>query len=335
MIDNLFGITWAAPHNAICMVIIAVIVALVFWGCYRVKRLIEQLTALEHQQQLIKNFSWTSYMFKVVFLSCALVALGLALLRPQWDKKEESVLQEGRDVIIALDISRSMLAQDYKPNRLEYAKQKIKQLVNVLDAERVGLLVFSGAAIMQCPLTTDHDAFAMFLDEISVETISSGTTSLGSALTKVVGAFSHFTQDRTKLVALFTDGEDFSKDLSGIKQKAIDAGVHIFTLGVGSSDGAPIPLYDATGKSQGHQKDKDGHVVISRLDSELIQQLSQTTGGKYVHATEDDRDIQALKRWVETFEKNQFAERPLQRLQEKYYYYSAIALLLLLIEWLL
>lgn len=335
MVDHLFGITWAAPQNSLCFFIIALLVGIVIVSYYRLRNRISQLAAPEHQGTLIKNFTWRNYIVKRLLLSIALGCIGLALLRPQWDKKEEVVMQEGRDVIIALDISRSMLAQDYRPNRLEYAKDKIKKLVQSLDAERVGLLVFSGAAIMQCPLTTDYDAFMMFLDEISVETISSGTTSLGSALKKVIGAFSHFADNRTRLVALFTDGEDFSQDLSGIKQQAVDSGVHIFTLGVGTADGSPIPLYDEAGLQKGHQKDKEGHVVVSRLDGELIQKLSQETGGKYVHATEDDRDINALRRWVESFEKAEFAERPLQRLQEKYYYYSACALFLLLIEWIL
>lgn len=335
MKDSFFGITWAAPQNAICFVVIAVIIALVFWGSMKVHALIRQLAAPEHQNTLFKNFSLMRFRIRAFLVMLVLVLIGLALLRPQWDREEETVMQEGRDVIIALDISRSMLAQDCHPNRLEYAKQKIRNLITSLHAERVGLLVFSGAASMQCPLTTDHDAFAMFLDEISVETISSGTTSLGSALTKVVSAFSDFVDNRTKLVVLFTDGEDFSKDLSGIKQKAIDSGVHIFTLGIGTADGAPIPLYDHHGRQQGYQKDKEGHVVVSRLDSELIQKLSQETGGKYVHATGDDRDVQAIQRWVTQFEKTAFEERPLQRLQEKYYYYSAGALALLLLEWFL
>lgn len=334
-VSQFFGIAWGTPHNVIIAFPIGLLLIVLVTWVLRIQRRIKRLVSAKHRAALLTNFSSARFWMKAGLLSCALLLLGIAFLSPQWDKKDEQVVHEGRDIIIALDVSRSMLVQDLAPNRLEYAKAKIRQLVTTLGAERVGLLLFSGDAIMQCPLTTDYDAFFMFLDGVSVETMSSGTTSIGSALAKILQAFASFDTDRTRLVALFTDGEDFSDDLAGIKQQAIAANVHIFTVGVGTPEGAPVPLYDTQARQQGYQKDGEGHVVVSRLQSDLIQGLATETGGKYVCATHDDTDIQALKKWIEVFEKSQFADQQVQRLQEKFYYYSGAAFLLVLAEWLL
>jgi Ca-activated chloride channel homolog len=341
MTDGLFGITWAASGNMIWFVVLFLLIIIVILTAVHIKNFVGQLAHPRHQTAVLKHFSWHRYVIRSILISSVLLLLGVALLRPQWDRIEERAVSQGRDVIILLDISRSMLAQDYKPNRLEYAQQKIKKLLDMLQAERVGLIVFSGAAMMQCPLTTDYQAFMLFLNTLSVETISSGTTSYASALQKVIEAFSDFGPSSTKLVALFTDGEDFSGDLTEIQKKITESGIHIFTFGVATDDGAPIPIYDLAyqknGKSlqQGFQKDENGAIVISRLNRTLIQQLAQATGGKSVAVTSDDQDLIALKRWVESFEKSDWEERNIYRLQDKYYYYTGLAWLLLLLEWIL
>ena len=220
-------------------------------------------------------------------------------------------------------------------NRLEYAKEKIKKLVASLQAERVGLLVFSGAAVMQCPLTSDHQAFFMFLNTITVETISSGTTSYSAALQKILDSFVSFPSDRSKLVVLCTDGEDFSPDSSGIQAKLAGSGVHICTLGVATQDGAPIPLYDERGFQHGFQKDEKNEIVISRRNEGVMRNLAQATGGIYVPVTPDDKDVMRIQSWVNSFEKTQWDECSQKRLQDGYYYYTAAAFLALLIEWIL
>ena len=142
------------------------------------------------------------------------------------------------------------------------------------------------------------------------------------------------------MAAIFTDGEDFSGDLSAVQHKIADAGIHIFSFGVATDDGAPIPVYDAPAQGaqkavQSFQKDDAGAIVISRLNRTLMQQLAQATGGKAIGITADDQDLQTLKRWVESFEKTNWEERNIYRLQDKYFYYTGLAWLLLLIEWIL
>lgn len=335
MIDPLFGIMWAAPENSIVFLGIALLAIVVLFTALRTNNFIATLVHADHREKLLKNFSWQRQIIKMIVMIVALVLLGVALLRPQWDKSDEQTFHQGRDCVIALDVSRSMLAQDHGPNRLEYAKSKIKKLVNELEAERVGLLIFSGAAVMQCPLTTDRDAFFMFLDAVSVETISSGTTSYGAALQKILELFSDFAQERTKLVVLCTDGEDFSSKLTDVQQKLHDLNVHVCTFGVATENGAPIPLYDEQGKQRGFQKDEEDRVVVSRLNKALMQQIAHATGGRYVPVTHDDQDIITVKRWVDSFEKTQWEERKVGRMLDKYYYYTGLAGLLLLLEWVL
>lgn len=335
MIDTLFGISWAAPFHIVWAIPVLVVSGMLLWRLRFVHVMVDWLVHEEHQKKLIFYFSWQRMYIKTGLMIIALVLLVIALMRPQWDKNEEKQVQQGRDLVIALDISRSMLAQDYQPSRLEYAKEKIKKLVQLLEAERVALLVFSGDAVMQCPLTTDKAAFFMFLDAISVETISSGTTSYSAALEKVIELFSSFEAQREKLVALFTDGEDFSPDSQALTQKIVASSIHVCTIGVATPEGAPIPLYDQKGSMQGFQKDNQNNVVISRLNAKLMQELAAATKGMYVLAQQGDEDLQKIKRWIESFEKSSWQERQACCLQDKYYYYAALAWIMLLIEWLL
>jgi len=257
------------------------------------------------------------------------------LLRPQWDKREEVVQQEGRDLFVAVDISRSMLAEDYKPNRLEFAKEKIKKLVSKLKSERVGLLIFSGSTMVQCPLTSDYSAFFMFLDQLDVETISSGTTALDQPITRVLEIFEGMEGKKTKLLVIFTDGEDFSSNLAAVRQRAADQGVKIFTMGVGTPEGVPIPLINEKGERQGHIKDKAGNIVISRLNEGILSALASETGGIYLRLTDNDKDLKQLISVVEQFEKEKFEDKKLPALQEQYHYFLLVSFVCFAIEWLL
>jgi len=326
---------FASPQNIFVFIPILFLIVLVVFTFFRIKKQCARLVHKKHISRLLLNFSWSKQYIRAALIVCALICMGIALLQPKWGLSDEKTLHQGRDLLIALDISRSMLAQDYQPNRLEYAKEKIKKLVTALQAERVGLLVFSGAAVMQCPLTSDHQAFFMFLNSISVETISSGTTSYGAALQKILDSFASFDSERSKLVVLCTDGEDFSSDISGVQAKLTAVGVHICTLGVATQDGAPIPLYDERGVQHGFQKDEKNEIVISRRNEAVMKNLAQATGGVYVPVTSDEKDIARIQSWIYGFEKTKWEEFDQRRLQDGYYYFTAAAFLALLIEWIL
>jgi len=244
-------------------------------------------------------------------------------------------MQEGRDLYIALDISRSMLATDSSPNRLICAKEKIKRLIKKLSCERVGLILFSGSAFVQCPLTSDYAAFHLYLDAVDAELISSGTTALDQAIRQALTSFVSIPERKSKLLVLFTDGEDFSHNLNDIKQEATDSHLSIFTIGVGTPEGAPVPLFDHHGNIIGHQKDAKGGVVISRLNEGILRTLSQDAGGSYIRATDNDDDVTAFVSAVNAFEKEELAEQKFSRYEDQYHYFLLVSFICFALEWLL
>ncbi|MCX5923456.1 MAG: VWA domain-containing protein [Candidatus Dependentiae bacterium] len=301
----------------------------------KTQKSINKLTVKKWRNLLILNASFFKLFLKASLFMLGFCFLMIALLRPQWNKKEEQVAQTGRDLLIAVDISRSMLAQDLKPNRLEFAKKKIKKLLYNLSCERVGLILFSGESVLQCPLTTDYGAFFMFLDGLDVEMISSGTTTIDGALLQAMNIFESMPTKKTKLLCLFTDGEDFSTNLVEVKDKAAKEGIAIFTFGIGTTHGAPIPIIDEKGKRKGFEKDDKGAIIMSKLNEGILKNLAQQTGGKYILATKNDSDIKEFIKNVSLFETDSLGERSVERYQEQYPYFIAISFLCFLLEWLL
>ncbi len=329
-----FGITWAASHYFWTVILVGSAIAFFIYRQHAVHSVVRALGGKWHSL-LIRNFNQTRQYTKLFFFALGCIALFLALLRPQWGKKEQIIKQQGRDILIALDISKSMLAQDCDPNRLEFAKKKIRALLHELESERVGLLLFSGAAFVQCPLTSDYGAFHMFLDHVDVETISSGSTALDSAVQESIRLFSHTPKGNNKLLLVCTDGEDFSSNLSAVKKQAEEQGVRIFTMGFGTNEGAPIPLYDAQGNPAGHQKDRQGKVVISQRNDDTLQSLAQGLGGVYVPAVVSADDIKHITSRVKQIEKGHFEDKKMHQLYDRYPWFVFVALCSFLIEWIL
>ena len=332
---NWVTITWLTPENKIYFILFVIALIALAYRWYRSYRLIKMLGKTINGHCFLRNTSLTRVTIKAIFWALGLFFIFITLLHPAWNKKEESVIQEVRDLFIALDISRSMLAQDVTPSRLEFAKAKIRSLVNSLDSERIGLILFSGSSLVQCPLTTDHAAFFMYLNQIDIDTIASGTTSLDKAIAQAIQAFKETGTQKNKLLVIFSDGEDFSSNLSALKNDAHEQGLTIFTIGIGSAEGAPIPLYDYSGKQSGHLRDANGTVVISRLNDGILQNLAQDVGGIYIHATQDQNDLSTLIHLVQKHEKEKRDERTFARLEEQYPFFLIISFICLAIEWLL
>lgn len=335
MITSLFGITWAADYNWLWIISLVLLSSFAVYKARLTFKFAQQLTNGRSYKNILIHYSPAKTYVKTLLLMLGFLSLCAALLRPQWDKKEEIVPQMGRDLFIAVDISKSMLAKDIAPNRLEFAKQKIKHLVSTLASDRVGLILFAGSAFVQCPLTRDYQAFFMFLDALDNSTVASGGTAIDQAIVQALTMFKSMADKKNKLLVLVTDGEDFSPNLSNIKESALQEGLHIFTLGVGTSEGAPIPLFDSTGKQLGHQKDKNGTVVISRLNEQLLTDLSTSLGGKYLHATKDDSDIKKLVSLVQSFEKETIEDTKIDHYQEQYHWFLLVSLLSFALEWIL
>ncbi len=335
MHETFFGIIWLAPENKIYFLLFFALLALL---CYRGKRsyhLIRHLGKLVQGKKFLKNTSITKITIKSLLTAIALFFIFLALLKPSWNKKEETLIQEGRDLFIALDISRSMLAQDVLPNRLTHAKNMIRALVNALPADRIGLILFSGSSFVQCPLTRDRSAFFMYLDHIDIDTIASGSTAIDKAIDQALHAFKESGTQKNKLLLLFTDGEDFSSNLAALKQEAQNQGATIFTIGVGTPQGAPIPMFDVRGNPAGHLKDAKGTVVITALNEGILQTLAHDVGGIYVHAQKGQKNLEQLVQLIEKREKEKIEEKKSAQYEQQYPFFLSVSLILLVIEWLL
>jgi Ca-activated chloride channel family protein len=335
MSKELFGITFQAWHLWKYAPLFAGLIGLYAWIIYKKFDAINCLASPQWRSLLLKNASLYRLYAKFIMYCLGIFFLFFSLLQPGWGKKEEVIEQQGRDVLIALDVSKSMLAQDRSPHRLAFAKKKIKDLVHNVQCERVGLILFSGSAIVQCPLTSDYKAFFMFLDQLDAETISSGTTALDQALQKALHIFESMPSRKHKLLVIFTDGEDFSSNLAGIRAQAMAIGLKIFTIGLGTLEGAPIPLYDDHGYQIGHQKDQKGTVVISRLNEGILRSLAEETGGIYFRAEDNDNDIKRLVDQVQRIEKESFEDKQVIHVQERYPYFIATSFLCFALEWLL
>jgi Ca-activated chloride channel family protein len=333
--DSFFGMYWAQPQAIWYAPILVVCIVVLLWNHRRITRGVRQLVDALHQKKLFPRASLRRRRFKAGLLIVALTFIFIALLRPQWGKKERVIEQQGRDVLVVLDISRSMLAQDVRPNRLEFTKLKIRNLLSRLKAERVGLILFSGTAFVQCPLTIDHDAFLMFLDQVDVETIASGTTAIDKALLEAMKVFKQIPGRKNKLIVLATDGEDFSLHLEQVKRMARDEKVRLFALGVGSEQGAPIPILDIHGKQIGHEKDKDGKVVLSLLNEKMLKGMAQQLGGLYVRASYYDGDIEQITQAIKRFEKEKFEDKKISLYEDRYPLLLGVAWILLALEWIL
>jgi len=334
MKTTLFGITWGAIEHSLWFFLLFIASGLLIYRFMRTQKAI-RLLAGPWVKRLFQHVSPYKNIAKMILTFIGVLFLLLALLRPQWNKKEEVIAQEGRDLFIALDISRSMLAADVQPDRLTYAKQKIKQLLQRLDAERVGLILFSGSAFVQCPLTADRSAFTLYLDQVDVETISSGSTAIDQALREALRAFNRVPERKNKLLVLFTDGEDFSSNLSSFKQEAQKENLRVFTIGVGTPEGAPIPLYDGSGKRIGHQQDEKGGIVITRLNEGILRTLAHDAGGVYMRVTPDDTDMKTLVNHVHNFEKEKLEDKTFSQLEEQYPYFLLVSFISLVLDWLL
>lgn len=268
---------------------------------------------------------------KALFSILAVFFMVLALTQPKWGYEWKDLTQEGVDIVVALDVSTSMLAEDIKPNRLSRAKRKIFDLLEMLDGDRIGLVAFAGTSFVQCPLTLDYSAAKLFLDATDTDLISSQGTALADALRKSVAAFGTG-DDKSKAVILITDGENHSGDPLKVAQWAAEQGIKIFTIGIGKDSGAPIP--DATG---GFKKDAEGEIVLTRLDETILQKIALETGATYVRSVTGDLDLNKiyLENIKPKIEKKELKTQRRKLWRERFQWSIFLALVCLLIEFLI
>ncbi len=250
----------------------------------------------------------------------------IVVARPQFGSKLEEIKKEGVEVIIALDVSNSMLAEDIQPNRLERAKQALSRLIDNLDNDKIGLIVFAGDAYTQIPVTTDYISAKMFLSSISPDVVPIQGTSIGSAINLGVRSFSPG-EDKSKAIIVITDGENHEDDPVDAATEAAEAGVVVHAIGIGSSDGVPIQV-TVNGKKE-YLTDADGQTVITKLDEEILQKVAIAGGGSYVRASNSNLGLEEVYGEIRKMKQQEMESVMYTEYNDQFQILAAIALLLL------
>jgi len=280
---------------------------------------------------LFPNKSRIKIFIKSGLIILSIVLLVLSLANPQIGSKIEEVKQVGIDVFILLDVSLSMKAEDIKPSRLEKAKHEISKLIHKLHGDRIGLIVFSGNAFIQFPLTTDYSAANLFLSAVSVKSVPQPGTAIGPAIKL---AFNSFKKDEEtqKAIVIITDGEDHEGDLDKIIEEANNLGVKIYAIGLGSPQGAPIPIYNKSGRQTGYKKDRNGKTVLTRLDETTLEEITSKGNGQYYRGSNTDNELEMIYNDLASLEGKEFGATKITEYEDRYYYFLLPAILILLFE---
>lgn len=258
--------------------LIPVMTLFYMWAFSSKRKALHKFANDDMLKHLLNSVSFAKQRLKpVLFLSGVLFVI-IALVQPKWGFLWKEVKRRGLDIVVAIDVSKSMLAEDIKPNRIQVAKREIKSLINILTGDRIGIVAFSGSAFLHCPLTLDYGTAKLFLDNLSVGSIPLGGTDIGEAILKSVRAYEGH-EKKHRVLILITDGEDLKGRAMEAVGEAKKQGIVIFTIGIGRKEGAPIPYYDDKGRKS-FVKDSDGRVVLSKLDTVLLQKIALMTGGK-------------------------------------------------------
>lgn len=322
---------FASPEYLNLFYLLPLIVLLLFYLYYRQKKLINIFINKKLHKNLIPLKSGTRFWSKNILLIISFSLLIVSLANPQIGTKMEEVKQTGIDVYIILDVSQSMLAEDIKPSRLVRAKQQISNLIRKLKGDRIGLIVFAGAAYVQFPLTTDYSAASLFLNPVSTNSVPQQGTVIGPAIDLAVNSF-HDDSQTEKVIILITDGEDHEGDLESALNNANEKNIKIYAIGYGSPEGSPIPVINQQGRKTGYKQDSQGNVVITKLDENTLKSITEKGKGKYYRATNYDDELDLIYKELSQLDKSEFGALRITEYEDRYYYFLFPALILLLLE---
>jgi Ca-activated chloride channel family protein len=282
--------------------------------------------------KLIPEFSKTRTVVKFVFLLVGISAVIVMLSRPQFGSKLEEVKKQGVEVIIALDVSNSMLAEDIQPDRLTRAKQAISKLVDNLENDKIGLIVFAGDAYTQIPITTDYISAKMFLSTINPEMVPKQGTAIGAAIKLGIRSFSPG-EGKSKAMIIITDGENHEDDPVSEAEEASKTGIVIHTIGIGSIEGVPVPV--TAGGRRDYLKDADGSTVITKLDEEILKKIAIGTGGNYIRASNSSIGLDEIFNDIRKMKKDELESTMYTEYNDQFQIFAAIALFFCLIDFII
>jgi len=322
---------WGSPvYLNFLLLIPAAIVFFILAGISKRKR-IEKFGDSALMEKLSSSKSLVKERIRKVLIVIVLSFLIVALARPQIGSRLTMTKRYGVDIMIAIDTSSSMLAQDIKPSRIEKAKLEISSLIDKLKGDRVGILTFAGDSFMQCPLTLDYSAAKMFLNIIEPGMMPKPGTAIGDAIKVATKSFTK-KERKHKVLVLITDGEDHNTNPAEAASEAKKEGVMIYTIGIGTRKGEPIPIMDSSGRISGYKKDKSGEVVMTKLDEEMLQKIALITDGKYYHATAGEFELDKIYGEIDKMDKKELSSRLFTQYEDRFQYFLGAAFILLCIE---
>jgi Ca-activated chloride channel family protein len=322
---------FATPDALYGLLLIPALVLFLVWAGRRKGKAAERLAQPTLLERLSLGVSLRRDRWKATLLLVGVFFVVLALARPQWGQGTDEVMARGVDVFLVLDTSFSMDAPDVAPSRMERARYIASALIDRLQGNRIGLIVFSGTAFVQCPLTLDYGAAKIFLDTVGTGVVPEPGTDILQALEAASRGFVA-RDSKFKVVVLLTDGEETEGSALGVAEKAREEGIVIHTVGVGTPGGEPIPMRNESGEVTDYIRDDSGQPVLSRLGEETLSRIALETGGKYFRITDQDQEIEEIAGLVAGMEGEELESQLFRRFQERYYWPLSLALLFLLAE---
>ena len=279
---------------------------------------------------LSPNRSSFKPLLKVLLIVFALAALVVGLVNPKIGSQLETVKREGVDIVFAVDVSKSMEAEDIAPSRLEKSKQLVRQIIGNLGSDRVGIIAYAGSAFPQLPITTDYGSAEMFLESLNTDMISSQGTAIGDAIDLATGFFDD-NQQTNRVMFIISDGEDHGGNIEDMARQAAEAGIRIYTIGVGTTKGGPIPI-KRNGVIQNYKKDNQGETVITKLDPSTLQEIAEEANGEYINGSVTAEVTEKVQEELLTIEKTEFEAKQFADYKSQFQWFVGLAILLLLLD---
>jgi Ca-activated chloride channel family protein len=285
-------------------------------------------------EQLLKRLSPNRSVFKsilkLVVLSLAFACLSIAMVNPKIGTKLETVKREGVDIVFAVDVSKSMLAEDIAPNRLEKAKQLVTQIINNLASDRIGIIAYAGKAFPQLPITTDYASAKMFLQSMNTDMLSSQGTAIDEAI-QLARTYYNDEEQTNRVLIIISDGEDHNNIAINVAEEASEEGIKIFTIGVGEPKGAPIPIKQ-NGIVLNYKKDNQGETVITKLNEETLIEIADEANGEYINGNNTSEVVETIRDILNRMDKKEFEAKEIAEYEDQFQWFLAFGIFFLVID---
>ncbi len=307
-------------------VIILLFLGVLFWQRTAQKRFADSslLKKLSPERSLFKPA------LKIFVISLAIFCLVVALVNPKMGTKLETIKREGVDVVFAIDVSKSMLAEDIAPNRMEKSKQLVTQIINNLGSDRIGIIAYAGSAYPQLPITTDYSSAKLFLSQMNTDMLSSQGTAISEAI-ELAKTYYNDEEQTNRVLFIISDGEDHVGESSNIAEQADQEGIRIFTIGVGETNGGPIPL-KRNGIVQSYKKDQNGETVITKLDEQTLKDIASEANGEYIYGKNTEKVVDKVKEILNGMNKKEFEAKQFADFKDQFQWFLGAGLLLLFLD---